>query len=131
MIDKNKFVDEWCKQHSVRIIDTNKRAYRHVPVNIKYFTDNTDYNRLVFEDTVRCETQPLYTVEIAESELCKVAEFESQVFNNMRTTGHYGMFEQLMGQKEKEKFLRDNYPAVKKAYEHYSLILKLAESGEL
>ena len=131
MIDKNKFVDEWCKQHSVRIIDTNKRAYRHVPVNIKYFTDNTDYNRLVFEDTVRFETQPLYTVEIAESELCKVAEFESQVFNNMRTTGHYGMFEQLMEQKQKEKFLRDNYPAVKKAYEHYSLILKLAESGEL
>jgi hypothetical protein len=41
------------------------------------------------------------------------------------------MFEVMLEQKYKEKRLRDKYPAVKKAYEHYSLILKLAESGEL
>ena len=131
LIDKKKIVEEWCKNHCVNVVDTNKRAYRHIPVNIRYFTDQNDYNKLVFDNTVRYETQPLYTVEIAESELEKVAEFENQVFNNMRTKGHYGMFEHLMEQKEREKFLRDNYPAVKKAYEHYSLILKLAESGEL
>jgi hypothetical protein len=36
-----------------------------------------------------------------------------------------------MEQKERERALRDKYPAVKKAYEQYSLMLKLAESGEL
>jgi hypothetical protein len=41
------------------------------------------------------------------------------------------MFEILMAQKEQERYLRDKYPAVKKAYEHYSLMLKIAESGEL
>ena len=34
-------------------------------------------------------------------------------------------------QKEEEKFLKEKYPAVKKAFEHYSLILKMAKSGEL
>ena len=36
-----------------------------------------------------------------------------------------------MRQKEEESNLKNNYPAVKKAYEHYSLMLKLAKSGEL
>jgi hypothetical protein len=88
-----------------------------------------DFNR-VYEDIV-CDSEPLYTVEIAESELERVANFESEVFNNMKKQGHYRMFETLMEQKERERYLRDKYPAVKKAYEHYSLMLKLAESGEL
>ena len=132
MIDKEKFVvSDWCNQHGVRVIDTNKRAYRHLPINISYFTNPNDYNFVVTDEYVRFETQPLYTVEIAESELVKVAEFESQVFNNMKETGHYRLFERLMEQKEEEKYLREKYPAVKKAFEQYSLMLKLAESGEL
>jgi hypothetical protein len=49
----------------------------------------------------------------------------------MKQQGHYNMFETLMEQKQQEKFLRDKYPAVRKAYEQYSLMLKLAQSGEL
>jgi hypothetical protein len=41
------------------------------------------------------------------------------------------MFEHMTQLKEREKYLKNKYPAVKKAYEHYSLMLKLAESGEL
>jgi len=130
LIDKDKMVKEWCQNHSVRIIDANKKAYVHAPLNVKYFVNPKDYNEIIY-DNLRFETQPLYTIEIAENELQKVAEFESRVFNNMRINGHYNLFEHLMEQKEREKFLRDNYPAVKKAYEHYSLILKMAESGEI
>jgi hypothetical protein len=53
------------------------------------------------------------------------------VFNNMKKTGHYRLFEVMMDQKEQEAYLRNKYPAVRKAYEQYSLMLKLAESGEL
>jgi len=80
---------------------------------------------------MRYETVKLYTVEIAENELERIADFEAEVFNNMKDLGHYNMFEHLMDQKEQEKHLRNKYPAVKKAYEHYSLMLKLAESGEV
>jgi len=45
--------------------------------------------------------------------------------------GSYNLFEIMMGQKEREKYLAEKYPAVKKAQEQYSMVLKLAESGEL
>ena len=122
-------VKQFCHHHSIRVLDTNKRASRYHKVNINYFKDPMDFNR-VYEDIV-FDSEPLYTVEIAESELERIANFESEVFNNMKKQGHYRMFETLMEQKEREQFLRDKYPAVKKAYEHYSLMLKLAESGEL
>jgi hypothetical protein len=125
----NENVKQFCHQHGVRILDTNKRASRYHKVNINYFKDPTDFNR-VYEHVVY-DSEPLYTVEIAESELERIADFESEVFNNMKKQGHYRMFETLMEQKERERALRDKYPAVKKAYEHYSLILKLAESKEL
>ena len=122
-------VRQFCEQHQIRVLDTNKRASRYHKINVNYFKDPMDYNR-VYEDIV-VDSEPLYTVEIAESELERIADFESEVFNNMKKQGHYRMFETIMQQKEHERILRDRYPAVKKAYEHYSLMLKLAESGEL
>jgi hypothetical protein len=127
MIDKN--LRPFCEHHGIRILDTNKRASRYHKVNINYFKDPTDYNR-VYKDIV-VDSEPLYTVEIAESELERIANFEAEVFNHMKKQGHYRMFETIMEQKEREQFLREKYPAVKKAYEQYSLILKLAESGEM
>jgi hypothetical protein len=122
-------IKEFCHQHQIRVLDTNKRASKYHKINVNYFRDPMDFNR-IYEDIVY-DSEPLYTVEIAESELERVADFESEVFNNMKKHGHYRMFEILMEQKEREEYLRNKYPAVKKAYEHYSLMLKLAESGEL
>lgn len=123
-------VKSFCEQHQIRVLDTNKRAHRYRRINMSYFRDPTDFNKVSLVDIVN-DTEPLYTVEIAESELEKIADFESEVFNNMKKQGHYRMFEMIMEQKEQEKYLSNKYPAVKKAYEHYSLMLKLAESGEL
>jgi len=122
-------IKQFCEQHQIRVLDTNKRASRYHKIDINYFKDPMDYNR-VYESIVH-DSEPLYTVEIAESELERIADFESEVFNHMKKQGHYRMFEMIMEQKEQEKYLSNKYPAVKKAYEHYSLMLKLAESGEL
>jgi GH25 family lysozyme M1 (1,4-beta-N-acetylmuramidase) len=127
MINKN--LRSFCEQHAIRVLDTNKRASRYHKVNVNYFKDSIDFNR-VYEHIV-CDSEPLYTIEIAESELERIANFESQVFNNMKQQGHYRMFETLMEQKEQETYLKNKYPAVKKAYENYSMMLKLAQSGEL
>jgi hypothetical protein len=127
MSDNN--LREFCEHHRINVLNTNKRAHRYHKVNLNYFRDPTDFNMI--QDEIVNTSEPLYTVEIAESELTRIANFEAEVFNNMKKQGHYQMFEMLMEQKEKEKYLRDKYPVVKKAYEHYSLILKLAESGEL
>jgi len=130
MSNPSETVRNFCLDHQLRVVDTNKRAYKHTKANINLFKFQEDYNKYD-SDFVTLETETLYTVEISESELQRIAEFEEQVFNNMKSQGRYNMFEILMEQKEQEKYLRDTYPAVKKAYEHYSLILKLAQAGEL
>jgi uncharacterized protein YktA (UPF0223 family) len=122
-------VKEFCNHHSIRVLDTNKRASKYHKLNINCFKDPMDFNR-VYEHVV-IDSEPLYTVEIAESELARIADFKTKVFNNMKEHGHYRIFEIMMEQKEEEKRLRNKYPAVQKAYEHYSLMLKIAESGEL
>jgi len=121
---------KFCEHHRIRVIDSNKRAHRHTLVNTQLFQFADDYNKFL-RDHMTYETEMLYTVEIAESEFTRIAEFENQVFNNMKDNGHYRLFETLMDQKRQEAYLRDKYPAVKKAHEQYSLMLKLAESGEL
>lgn len=121
---------EFLNDHRIRVVDTNKRAHRHTRMDTRFFTFEDDYNKFVSEP-VAFETEPLYTIEIAESELERIASFEEQVFNHMRSQGHYNLFETLMEQKEQEKALRQKYTSVQKAYEQYSLMLKLAQSGEL
>jgi len=121
---------EFAQTHNIRVIDSNKRAYKHTRLNTKLFQFPDDYNMIVNEQ-IAFETETLYTVEISESEFQRIAEFEKQVFNNMAQKGHFNVFETLMEQKREEARLRDTYPAVKKAYEQYSLMLKLAQSGEL
>ena len=127
MIDIRNFL----KDHSIRIIDDSKRAHRHTRFNTALFQFPEDYNKFLQEEITRFETEKLYTVEIAESELERIARFEAEVYNHMNERGHYGIFDSIMQQKEEERYLKDKYPAVKKAYEQYSLMLKMAKSGEL
>jgi hypothetical protein len=127
MIDIRNFL----KDHSIRIIDDSKRAHRHTRFNTALFQFPEDYNKFLQEEITRFETEKLYTVEIAESELERIARFEAEVYNHMNNRGHYHIFESIMQQKEEERYLKDKYPAVKKAYEQYSLMLKMAKSGEL
>jgi hypothetical protein len=121
---------EFAKKHYINILNENKRAHKHTGMNTNFFRHSGDYN-ILQQEYLTYETENLYTVEISETELNRIADFEAEVFNNLKEHGHYGLFETLMQQKERERYLRDKYPAMKKAYEHYSLILKLAESGEL
>ena len=127
----NRDLQVFCNQHKINVVDTNKRYATYTSLRPQYFNDSADYNSINTE--IVNSFEPLYTITIPLSELERIKEFEEQVFNNIKTHGahHYQMFEFMMEQKHKEKKLRDKYPAVKKAYEHYSLMLKLAESGEL
>lgn len=129
-MNKNKTTQKFCYEHNIRLIDSNKRAYKHTRANVALFNYADDYNKFQ-QEYMTFDTEILYTVEISESELDRIAEFENQVFNNMKQKGHYDLFGVLMDQKEQEQYLRSKYPAVKKAYEQYSLMLKLAENGEL
>jgi hypothetical protein len=122
---------EFCQRHHINVVDTNKRYATYTALRPQYFNDSADYNSINTE--IVNSFEPLYTITIPLSELERIKEFEEQVFNNMKQYGshHYQMFEVMMEQKHKEKRLRDKYPAVKKAYEQYSLMLKMGEMGDL
>lgn len=122
-------VVEFCNKHGIKILDDSKRACRYRKMNMDYFQYQNDYN--IVDSKVRYETEKLYTLEISESELKKISDFESEVFNHMSNKGHFNLFETIMEQKQEEKRLRETYPAVQKAYEQYSLMLKLANSDSL
>jgi hypothetical protein len=124
-------VKKFVNYHRIQVIDDNKRAHRHTRMHVKYFHNPADYNELAEMRAMNFETERLLTVEITESELERIADFEAEVHNNLHNQGHYRMFERMTELKEREKYIKNKYPAVKKAYEHYSLMLKLAESGEL
>lgn len=120
---------QFCYDHNISVIDNNKRTVRYPKMNLTFFENEIDYNYIQHE--IAYETESLLTVEIPERELEKLAAFESQIFGNMKRTGHYNLFQAIMEQKEEEKYLREKYPAVLKAYQQYSLMLKMAQSGEL
>ena len=124
-------VQKFVQYHRIQVIDDNKRAHKHTRMHVKYFSNPANYNELTAMDAVEFETVKLLTVEITEHELERIADLEAEVFNNLHNQGHYRMFERMTELKEREKYLKNKYPAVKKAYEHYSLMLKLAERGEL
>lgn len=126
----NKVLDNFLEKHSIQILDKNKRAVKSHGVNVSFFNYADNYN-IIDNERVGFETEPLYTVEISESELSRIAEFENRVFNNLTEKGHFNLFETLMEQKENEKYLINKYPGVKKAFEQYSLLLKMAQSGEM
>ena len=121
---------EFVKRHGMTVLNDSKRALKHNKVNVKFFEYSDDFN-MINSEKLSYETEPLLTVEIAQSELERLASFENRVFNNMAKKGHFNLFETLMEQKEEERYLKEKYPAVKKAYEQYSLMLKLAKSGEI
>ena len=125
-MNKDSFRD-FLHRHNIRILDTNKRFARYVPVN-HYFNDQSMMD--LINTTTAYQTEPLYTLEIPESEIKQLQEFEDQVFGNMKQQGHYNLFTTLMEMKEEEARLRREYPAVQKAYENYSLLLNLCKGGK-
>lgn len=120
---------DFLKRHNINILDAGKRTRKTTRTSNDYFTDPTNYNFVVTAEV--SETEPLYTIEISESELKRIADFESQVFNNLAKEDHYNLFEVILGQKDEEFRLRRQYSAVQKAFEQYSLILKMAQANEL
>lgn len=112
------------KRHDISIVNTEKKFSRHTPT-YNYFSTPLDYNSIHCVSQI--ETEPLYTIQIPESELKRLQKFEDQVFNNMAQNGHFNLFQVLMEQKENEKRLQAMFPAVKLAYENYSLVLNICK----
>jgi predicted subunit of tRNA(5-methylaminomethyl-2-thiouridylate) methyltransferase len=125
MSNINELLQVFCRNHAVRIIDDRKEAYKFNRTNVAYYSpDSISY------DTLERDIETLYTIEISESELEKIANFENDVLLSLKS-GEYDFFRYLKDKQDHEIYMRRKYAAVEKAYEQYALMLKLAESGEI
>lgn len=121
-------IKEWLAAHEVVVVDNNKRIHRTIS-DLDFFKYR-DYN--IVDSMPRIQMERAFVLQIPESQLERIIRFEQQVFGNQ--TGHkhhYNLFEALMIQKEEEQKLRNSNEAVKKAYEHYSLMLQMAKTNNL
>lgn len=118
-------LNDFLSRHHIKVVDTQKTWCRFQQ---KYnsFAYPEDASLLAdAEEFIRRETEPLFTIQIPESQLKQIQEFEDQVFNNMKEHGHFNMFTAIMDQRAEEKRLREIFPGVKKAFEKYSMVLNL------
>lgn len=122
-------LDEFLDRHDIIIRGENRNAPRHPNMEQTFFQDVKDYNVIINGPTMEYDKRLI--VEVYEGELMKLMRMETLTFNHQRAESHYRMFDIIMQLKEQEQELKDAFPAVKKAYEQYSLMLSLAKSGKL
>jgi hypothetical protein len=114
----------FCTNYEVKVVDDQKRYQRYRPPI--YFSDPTRAD-LIRDDIVEFKTERLYTLQIPESRLQSLVEMEKRFFAQHRhDRGAVDMFEMLMNKEREESWYRQSNPAIKKAYEHYSMLLNLA-----
>lgn len=117
-----KNFDEFLARHNITILNNSKKCGVSND-STAFFTNEKNYNEIITTNVASME--PLYTIEIPESRIKQLQQFEDQVFNNMHDRGHFNLFNTVMEQKMLENQLCEKFPAVKKAFENYSTILNM------
>lgn len=120
----SKELEQFCNNYEVRVLNDQKRRARYHPP--KFFTDPSRAD-LIRNDIVEYETEQVYTVEIPEGRLRALVEMEQRFFKWQRhSQGEVDMFQTLMDKEREEAYYRQTSPAVRNAYEQYSIMLNLA-----
>ncbi len=115
---------QFCENYEVRVLNDTKLRARYHPA--KFFTD-PERADLIRNDVVEYETERVITMEIPEGRLRTLIELEKRFFKWQRhSKGEIDMFQTLMDKEREEANYRNTNPAVKKAYEQYSIMLNLA-----
>ena len=121
-MDDNKLKD-FCENYEVRVLNDSKRRARYHPP--QFFTDPERAD--IITRNMTYETECVYTVEIPEGRFRALVELEQRFFKwQHHSRGEVDMFQTLMDKEREEAHYRHTSPAVKKAYEQYSIMLNLA-----
>jgi hypothetical protein len=114
-------IEKFCEKYLAKILDTNKR----VPITWPLHPTIVNFKDPV-PAQVQYDTEPLYTIQIPLSKLNAIAEVENIFYNNIDHVGHRRIFETWMDAQEEDNRIRNKYPAVREAYQQYTLLLRLS-----
>jgi hypothetical protein len=121
-VDDNKLKD-FCRNYEVNVLNDSKRRARYHPP--QFFTDPERAD--IITRNMTYETECVYTVEIPEGRFRALVELEQRFFKwQHHSRGEVDMFQTLIDKEREEAHYRHTSPAVKKAYEQYSIMLNLA-----
>lgn len=114
----NKDIDI-AKVYSLRVVDTRKRAqvYHQLPLSYR-----KDMSAIEADQIQKWETERIFSIEISETDLCRM---EDDLVRFLKARNSY----ERDDMERRESFLRRTNPAVKKAWENYQMLLKLAADG--
>ena len=115
----NKSTQSFLNRYRIIIRDTSQRIAR-VENRLLDFYEKHD-----FRSTIAFQSEPLFTLEISESDLQRLVEIVEDQYNQLVRNGEISFYEYHKSKIKKEEALRDKNPALKKAYEQYRLLLKL------
>ncbi len=111
----------FCDKYSIKVLNDIKR--RPIFRSNTFFDDPLDAN--VVHNNPILESEPVITLEIPTRMLNNIANVESTFYNNIHDDHPRRMFETIMEQRAEERLLQEKYPAVKQAFDQYSLMLNL------
>lgn len=106
-------------RYRIRITDTHRKAQYLPPMSI-YSMRDMEGNSL---DMTTIMTEKMYVLEIRESDLDRLE-------NDLKYFHEYPNPYDRADYIEREVYLRKNNPAVRKAWENYKMLLKLAADGK-
>lgn len=126
MLEKEDKARKFLYRYHMEIVDSNRRQQRYVMPKFSINDKFDDY----LSAPMYYETETLYTIQIPESRLEDLVDFHNRVEDSIKYTGSMDMFNHFLQKQNDEKMFREKHPAVKKAYEQYRMLYKLAQSGE-
>lgn len=118
----NKNIKKFVHENRIKVVETTKR--KAVPDYL--FTDyRFDYKNEYLQEVY---SEPIYCLELAERDLEFISNIYAASIDSLERYGEYNPYMRLMYDQETEKELRRKNAALKKAYDHYQLLLKMAKS---
>ena len=124
----NPVTAKFMESRHIKVVGNGRTGITRTLRAPSFFTDDTDYNRVMTEEVI--VNEDMVVIEIPKRELNNLAILESEVFNTM---GYYanarGLFDIMIEMKQREHTLRQSVTAVANAYAQYSIVLNLAQHG--
>ncbi len=124
-------IEKFLNFYEIRARFTGK-YFSKIDQHLDFFRDSKSFD--VVNHSITPIREKIYEVEMPESVLEELAKLRMLNYDDLGLPGEPSnsrrMFLTLLSQKEEEGRLRAQYPAVQKAYEHYSMLLSMCKSKE-
>lgn len=123
-------INDFCFKYEARVGSSNKYLRRAVPVPLNVNDLEQNYSFPVLEHT----NIKLIEITLPEDRFRALIEFDSWIENAGKKVGHLNSdmhrISKIVENNEKEFLLRQQYPALQKAWENYMIILGMIDNGQ-